>query len=244
MIVMKNNKWLWGSLAIIILAGIIGFWYFQSNLKSKNNENYTAKRTEASSKSENVNNENNLESNNYENNNYEERSEQEQKNIVEKRVPQFTEEQMASFSTKILTSDPLRQTNINITCNTLNDTIVKKGETFSFCNTVGKATAEKGYKEADIFDKDGNKKKGLGGGNCQISSTLYNAILAIPSINVTERHNHSKSVYYVPDGKDAAVAYGSYDFKFVNNSDNDIKIKCSSDGKTVDVIVLSIKEQI
>ena len=54
-----------------------------------------------------------------------------------------------------------RQNNINITCNTLNDTIVKNGETFSFCNTVGKATSSKGYEEADVFDHNGNKTKGL-----------------------------------------------------------------------------------
>lgn len=169
-------------------------------------------------------------------------SEENQLNVVEKKVPQFTEQPLSSFSTNILTSDLARQTNINLTCSTLNDTTVKKGETFSFCNTVGQATSAKGYQKADIFDKDGNKKKGLGGGNCQISSTLYNAVVAVPSLNVTERHNHSKSVYYVPDGKDAAVAYGSYDFKFVNNSDNDIIIRCSSNGKTVDVSLVSVTE--
>ena len=70
----------------------------------------------------------------------------------------------------------------------------------------------------------GNKKKGLGGGNCQISSTLYNAVLTIPSLKVIERHEHSNKVPYAKKGKDAAVAYGSYDFKFQNNSGNDIKL--------------------
>lgn len=72
------------------------------------------------------------------------------------------------------------------------------GETFSFCNTVGKATSEAGYQKADIFDSDGNVTKGYGGGNCQISSTLYNAVLALPSLSIVERHEHSKKVYYVP----------------------------------------------
>lgn len=53
---------------------------------------------------------------------------------------------------------------------------------------------------------NGNKKKGYGGGNCQVSSTLYNAVLAVPSLTVTERHPHSNHVPYVPEGKDAAVA--------------------------------------
>ncbi len=72
-------------------------------------------------------------------------------------------EELSSFSTKIYTpDDEARQTNIRITCSKLNGTIVKSGETFSFCNTVGKATPEEGYEKADIFDKDGNVTKGYG----------------------------------------------------------------------------------
>lgn len=126
------------------------------------------------------------------------------------------ETEIASFSTKIYTKDSERQNNVSITCNSLNDTIVENGKTFSFCNTVGKATSSKGYQKADVF-KDGEKIKALGGGNCQVSTTLYNAVLKIPELKVTERHSHSNSVPYIQEGKDAAVAYGSYDFKFVNN---------------------------
>jgi len=71
------------------------------------------------------------------------------------------EEVISSFSTNILDKDTGRQTNISITCSTLNGTIVKSGETFSFCNTVGKATADRGYKEAKVFDGDGNVTMGL-----------------------------------------------------------------------------------
>ena len=71
------------------------------------------------------------------------------------------EEVISSFSTNILDKDSGRQTNISITCSTLNGTIVKSGETFSFCNTVGKATADRGYKEAKVFDGDGNVTMGL-----------------------------------------------------------------------------------
>lgn len=74
-------------------------------------------------------------------------------------VPQ--EEMISSFSTNILDKSSGRQTNISITCSTLNGTIVKPGETFSFCDTVGKATTEKGYKEAKVFDGDGNVIMGL-----------------------------------------------------------------------------------
>lgn len=71
------------------------------------------------------------------------------------------ETNISTFSTKIYTKDSARQNNINITCNSINDTVIKKQETFSFCDIVGMATTEKGYQKADIFDKDGNKKKGL-----------------------------------------------------------------------------------
>jgi len=111
-----------------------------------------------------------------------------------------TETELSSFSTKIYTpNDEARQNNIRITCSKLDGTVVKSGETFSFCNTVGKATPEEGYEKADVFDKDGNVIKGYGGGNCQISSTLYNALLTLPNIEIVERHEHSKQVYYVPE---------------------------------------------
>lgn len=164
----------------------------------------------------------------------------EENNNVETSIS-IPETDLSSFSTKIYTpNDSARQNNITLTCAKLNGTIVKKGETFSFCNTVGKATPEAGYQKADIFDKDGNKIKGYGGGNCQISSTLYNAVLEIPSLAVTERHQHSNEVYYVPLGKDAAVAYGSIDFKFRNDSDYDIKIYCSNTTNTVDVRIVKL----
>lgn len=136
---------------------------------------------------------------------------------------QETEKEVSTFSTQIHNKEEERQNNIEITCNTLNGTQIKPGEIFSFCDVVGKATTEKGYQEADIF-VDGKKEKGLGGGNCQISTTLYNAVLQVPDLEVTERHEHSKKVPYIEQGKDAAVSYGSYDFKFKNNSNYTIKI--------------------
>lgn len=78
-------------------------------------------------------------------------------------------------------------------------------------------------------------------GNCQISSTLYNAVLAVPSLVVTERHAHSNYVPYIAKGKDAAVAYGSYDFKFRNNSGHDVKILASTNGANVTTTLVSIK---
>ncbi|HCC04479.1 MAG TPA: factor for cell wall maintenance or synthesis YoaR [Clostridiales bacterium] len=151
-----------------------------------------------------------------------------------------TETQISEFTTKIYTKDDERQNNINITCSTLNNTYVEVGETFSFCKTVGKATTSKGYEKADVF-KDGEVVQALGGGNCQVSTTLYNAVLEVDGLNVTERHKHSNSVPYIKNGKDAAVSYGSYDFKFVNNTSNKIKISASCDSDYVYIKIFKLE---
>lgn len=158
-------------------------------------------------------------------------------------TPQIVEEQLSTFSTKIYSNDTNRTTNMQITTTTLNGYIVKNGATFSFCTTIGPSTSSKGYSKADIYDNKGNKKKGYGGGNCQVSSTLYNAVLAVPTLTVVERHPHSNHVPYVPDGKDAAVAYGSYDFKFRNDTGNDIKILSSVANGSVNITLMTLKTQ-
>ena len=80
------------------------------------------------------------------------------------------ETEIASFTTKIYTKDSDRQNNISITCSSLNDTTIENGQTFSFCNTVGKATSSKGYKKADVF-QDGEKIEALG--RWQLPSKFY-----------------------------------------------------------------------
>jgi len=165
-----------------------------------------------------------------------------QNNVVEiKKNATSTEEiTIAEFSTKIYNKEEPRQNNVRITCNKLNGTIVKKGDTFSFEKTVGKATTAEGYQEADIFDKDGNKIKGLGGGNCQVSTTLYNAVLKTENLEVVERHEHSNSVPYIEEGRDAAVAYGSCDFKFANNSGYNLKIYAEALEDSVNIRIVRI----
>ena len=86
-------------------------------------------------------------------------------------LPTFPDEtEIASFTTKIYTKDSDRQNNISITCSSLNDTTIENGKTFSFCNTVGKATSSKGYKKADVF-QDGEKIEALG--RWQLPSKFY-----------------------------------------------------------------------
>lgn len=151
------------------------------------------------------------------------------------------EEIISTFSTPVnYPEETDRQTNMAICCDTLNGTIVKAGAEFSFCDTVGQATPEKGYKEADIFDLDGNITTGYGGGKCQVSTTLYNAVLVIPSLRVTERHPHTRKVYYIEEGKDACISYGGADLKFKNENNFDIKIYAANNYNTIDVSIAKI----
>ena len=150
------------------------------------------------------------------------------------------ETEIAIFSTKIYNKDEERQNNIGITCRTLSTKQVKPGEIFSFCDTIGKSTSAKGYQEADIY-VDGKKEKGLGGGNCQVSTTLYNAVLKVPELEVLERHKHSGHVPYIQEGRDAAVSYGAYDFKFKNNSNNVIKIVMENTADNITAKIIKIE---
>ncbi|CDD37612.1 putative vancomycin resistance protein [Clostridium sp. CAG:356] len=210
--------------AIAVITGG-GIWWWKTvndkkvSEKNNNETDYQAERSSVKQNNENIKNSNqntseiNTTNTNTTNNN----------STSNNGNTSNQEKEIAKFSTKIYTKESERQNNIGITCKTLSSKKVEPGEIFSFCNTVGKATTAKGYKEADIY-VNGKKEKGLGGGNCQVSTTLYNAVLKVPGLEVVERHQHSNHVPYIQDGKDAAVAYGSYDFKFKNNTGKTIKI--------------------
>lgn len=161
-------------------------------------------------------------------------------NSSSSKVSNKSEELLAQFSTRIYSTDSARQNNLEITSKKLNGTVVKPNETFSFTKTIGPSTAAKGYEEADIYDSNGNKIKGYGGGNCQVSSTLYNAVQKVSSLEVVERHEHSNTVPYVKEGHDAAVAYGSVDFKFKNTNNFSIKILVETSKKYVVVKLMKI----
>lgn len=134
------------------------------------------------------------------------------------------ETEISNFSTPLKSGVADRITNIKLTCNKINERTLKNGETFSFNEIVGPCTAEEGYKKAEIYV---NQKisYALGGGNCQVSTTLYNAAIAVQGIDITERHEHNgRPVDYIEDGKDATVSYNTLDLKFVNNTGKDIKL--------------------
>ena len=241
------NKKFWIIPIILLVVGIAGFVYFNNSNKnnSSNENNYQANRT-STTNNQNSNEQKNNSSKNQTNNEQKSNStENKTNNQVNSNTQQNTEvkkeEQISTFSTKIYDTDPARQNNIRITCSRLNGLIVQNGETFSFTGTLGPSNQNNGYQKADIFDNKGRKQKQYGGGNCQISSTLYNAVLAVPTLVVTERHAHSNYVPYIQRGKDAAVAYGSYDLKFRNDTGNAVKILTATDGANVTATLVSIK---
>ena len=231
-------------IGLLILIGLGVYFYIQNTNTNNEETNYEANRTSTednNSDKENNSNEENTASNNSTTN--ETANTASENTSSTDNTSKTVEEQLSAFSTKIYSNDSNRTKNMEITTSTLNGTIVKNGETFSFCDTVGPATSSKGYLKADIYDHDGNKKKGYGGGNCQVSSTLYNAVLETSGLTVIERHPHSNHVPYVPDGKDAAVAYDSYDLKFRNDTGNDIKILSSITEGLVNVTLMSLKTE-
>jgi vancomycin resistance protein YoaR len=147
--------------------------------------------------------------------------------------------EIASFTSTIYDKDENRVYNITLAISKLNNTIIPKGSEFSFNNTIGPMGESEGYKEAVGFDSDGDKIKIFGGGMCQISSTLYNAAL-IANLEITERHAHSRRVYYVPKDKDSTILYGSLDLKFINNTDGNIQILASNDKANVTIKLIKI----
>lgn len=142
------------------------------------------------------------------------------------------EKEISSFSTEIKDDSEGRLTNIQITCSLINNTVLAPGDTFSFNDTVGQPTTSRGYQEATIII-DGEHETGIGGGNCQVSSTLYNAVLDLSFISIIERNEHGLPVTYVPEGQDAAVSFGSLDLKFRNDSDKEIRIEMTSDNESI-----------
>lgn len=118
-----------------------------------------------------------------------------------------------------------RTTNLRIASQAINGTIVLPGETFSFNKVVGQRTYAKGYKDAPVFTGPNaqNVENGIGGGICQVASTMFNTAL-YANFQIVERNQHSQRVSYVPLGRDAAISWGSQDFKFKNTSSYPIKI--------------------
>ncbi len=129
-----------------------------------------------------------------------------------------------------------RTTNVKLACDHCNNVILNPGDEFSYNKTVGPRTYERGFKDATIYVSD-TTEEGVGGGICQVSSTIYSAALHA-DLKISERHNHSYMITYVPLGEDATVAYGSKDFRFVNNTDYPIKLRVTYGKSTMTVSII------
>lgn len=149
---------------------------------------------------------------------------------------------LATFSTNYNAGNTNRTTNLKLAVNKINGTVLLPNEEFSYNKVVGERTISAGYKMAATYS-NGAVVDGLGGGICQISSTLYDAVV-MANLNVTTRRNHQFVTSYVPAGKDATVVWGSQDFKFVNSRKNPIRITATVQGGVATVQIWGVKEEV
>lgn len=147
---------------------------------------------------------------------------------------------LSSFSTKYSVRATARTTNLKLAASKINGTVLMPGETFSYNKVVGARTIAAGYKEAPIY-VSGEVVDGLGGGICQITSTLYNAVV-YANLDIVERTNHQFVPSYVTASRDATVVYGSLDFKFKNNRNYPIKINCSVSGGIANFQIFGLRQ--
>lgn len=159
-------------------------------------------------------------------------------------VPTITKEynenltkKIATFSTNVSDSTGGRKHNVKLALSKFNGFILNPNETVSFNNVIGEHSIQNGYKSATII-YNGEFTEGIGGGICQASTTLYNALL-LSGVRIDEVHKHSLPVRYVPLALDAMVADYSSDLKFTNTSEYPIYIKTYSDKNSVSVDIFS-----
>lgn len=144
---------------------------------------------------------------------------------------------LGSYTTNT-TSNSKRNTNVKLAAQQLNGTIVQPGEELSFNNTVGERTEAKGYQSAAAYN-NGEVVQEIGGGVCQVSTTLYNAVVK-SGLQVSKRQSHTFEPSYVTPGQDATVSWGGPDFRFINNSKAAIGVKASYYNQTVTVSIYGI----
>ena len=206
---MNNKKWILGIAILLIVGGILIYMFFSNKNDVPENKYSPTKVTTNIMINDNTDTDNNNTNSN---------------NITSDNIKTVKESKISSFSTPILDDTKNRVNNIKITCSRISGTVVKSGEEFSFCDVVGEPSESDGYKEARVL-VNGKAQNAIGGGNCQVSTTIYNAAKKIDGVKITERHEHGKDVGYIEMGKDATVAYDYLDLKFENNNDFNLKLK-------------------
>lgn len=148
---------------------------------------------------------------------------------------------ISEFTTRYDASNKNRSINLGLASEKINGTIVLPGEIFSYNKIVGERTIAKGYKEAAVYS-GGKVIQGIGGGICQLSSTLYNAVL-YANLEITNRSNHRFLTSYVQEGRDATVSWGTIDFCFKNTRNYPIKVISSVKNGIVKIQIYGIKEE-
>ena len=149
-------------------------------------------------------------------------------------------DRLSTYTTRYDSSNIDRSTNLMIACQKINGKVILPGETFSYNKALGERTAKAGYRNGKIY-VGGEVVDGLGGGICQISSTLYNAVLE-GNLEVLERRNHQFTTAYIPVGRDATVVYGVTDFRFKNTRKYPVRISASARNGIATVSIYGIKE--
>jgi vancomycin resistance protein YoaR len=152
-------------------------------------------------------------------------------------LSQIREKQIGQYLTYFNSANKERSFNIDLATKAINNHVVFPGQTFSFNQVVGKRTAGKGYLPAPIIVK-GELSEGIGGGICQVSSTLFNAVDR-SGLKIVERYSHSRDVPYVPKGRDATVSWYGPDFRFTNKYNQPILIKAKVYHGTLIVTIFS-----
>lgn len=154
---------------------------------------------------------------------------------IEETEPKYTKEEVSqctdllgSYSTTYSTYQVARSSNVTLAAGRINGTILNPGKTFSVVKTIKDRTEENGYKAAPEYSS-GKVVDGVGGGVCQVSTTLYNAVINA-ELDVVERSPHSMVVSYVPVSRDAAISGDYKDFKFKNNLEYPVYIMGSASG--------------
>lgn len=146
-----------------------------------------------------------------------------------------------SFSTDYSQSLNERKSNIELAAKRINGKVLKSNEEFSFNQTVGERTEANGFKNSKVIEK-GAFVEGVGGGVCQVSSTLYNAAL-LSGMEISEYHAHSLSVSYVEKSFDAMVSYGWADLKFINKTNGHCVLRALADGKKLKIDVFGVENE-
>ncbi len=158
-------------------------------------------------------------------------------NITQDQVQGINEVVLGSFTTYFNPSVTGRNFNIGKSANEVNDVVLGPGDRFSFNTVVGNASKENGYQLSTVIINH-EFVPGYGGGICQTSTTLYNAV-AKAGLEIVQLHHHSKPVGYVPLGHDATVAYPYLDFKFANNRPYPVVLKTTVNASSITVEVRS-----